>query len=141
MDACAAPLCFDPEEIVPIRLVKECVTGGWLDDIPANLGALAIDELLAVADHVEGLVVTVGVPDVFRWNWGAKETYFVKSCYLAMFHGIVAITGTDEVQPRQCPCLRAFDSWSALGDPANSTAIRRKQRDTGFYLGSAPLVG
>jgi hypothetical protein len=47
----------------------------------------------------------------------------------------------DEVLPRQCPCLRAFDSWSALWDPANLTAIRQKQRDTGFYPGSAPLVG
>jgi hypothetical protein len=47
----------------------------------------------------------------------------------------------DEVEPRQCPCLRAFDSWSALWDPVNSTAIRRKQRDIGFYQGSAPLVG
>jgi hypothetical protein len=46
----------------------------------------------------------------------------------------------DEVQPRQCPCLRAFDSWSACG-------IRRTRRlsdDTGkhrFYPGSAPLLG
>jgi hypothetical protein len=49
-------------------LVKDCLDGGWLDDIPADLDALAIDELLAVADHVEELSVTVGVPDVFRWN-------------------------------------------------------------------------
>jgi hypothetical protein len=38
----------------------------WLDDIPADLDALAIYQLLAVADRVEGLVVTEGVPDVFR---------------------------------------------------------------------------
>jgi hypothetical protein len=44
----------------------------------------------------------------------------------------------DEVLPRQCPCLRAFDLWSALWDLANSTAIRRKQKNTGFYPGLAP---
>jgi hypothetical protein len=64
-----------------------------LDDIPTDLHALAIDELLAVADRVEGLVVTVGVPNVFRWNWGAKETYSAKSCYISMFHGSVAMVG------------------------------------------------
>jgi hypothetical protein len=45
-----------------------------LDDISADLDALAIDELLVVADRVEGLTITVCVLDVFRWNWGAKDT-------------------------------------------------------------------
>jgi hypothetical protein len=49
-------------------LVKDCLDEGWLDDIPADLDALAIDELLAVANHVEGQAVIVGVPNVFRWN-------------------------------------------------------------------------
>jgi hypothetical protein len=50
-----------------------------LDDIPTDLNALAIEELLAVANRVEELVVSVGVPDVLRWNWGAKETYSAES--------------------------------------------------------------
>jgi hypothetical protein len=49
-------------------LVKDCLDGGWLDDIPTDLDALAINELLAVANHVEGLDFIVGVPDVFQWN-------------------------------------------------------------------------
>jgi hypothetical protein len=36
--------------------------------LPANFGALAIEELLAVVHCVEGLVVTVGISDVVRWN-------------------------------------------------------------------------
>jgi hypothetical protein len=32
----------------------------------------------------------------------------------------------DEVLTRQCPCLRAFDLWSALWDPANSTAVDKR---------------
>jgi hypothetical protein len=45
-----------------------------------------------------------------------------------------------EVRPRQCPCLRAFESWSACG-------IRRTRRRSddagrhGFYPGSPPLLG
>jgi hypothetical protein len=35
-------------------LVKDCLDGGWLDDIPADIDALDIEELLAVADRVEG---------------------------------------------------------------------------------------
>jgi hypothetical protein len=57
-----------PWRLYRARMVRNCVDGGWLDDIPTNLDALAIEELLAVADHVEGLAVTVGVPDVLRWN-------------------------------------------------------------------------
>jgi hypothetical protein len=74
-------------------LVKDCTDGGWLDDIPTDLDALAIDELLAVADRLEGLAITAGVPDVFRWNWEAKDTYSAKSCYLGMFHESVAMAG------------------------------------------------
>jgi hypothetical protein len=68
-----------------------------LDDIPTNLDALAIEVLLAVADRVEGLAVTVGVLDVLRWNWGAKEAYSSKSCYLGLFHGSVARAGVLQV--------------------------------------------
>jgi hypothetical protein len=71
-----------PKRLSRSRLVKDCLDGGWLDDIPADLDALAIDQLLAVADRVEGLAVTEGVPDVFRWNWGTAQ-----SCYLACFMG------------------------------------------------------
>jgi hypothetical protein len=33
-----------------------------------------VEELLAVADRVEGLAITEGVADVFQWDWGAKGT-------------------------------------------------------------------
>jgi hypothetical protein len=61
-------------------LVKDCLDGGWLDDIPADLDALAIDELMAAADRAEGLTVTAGVPDIFKWNRGAKDVYSANSC-------------------------------------------------------------
>jgi hypothetical protein len=50
------------------RLVRDGLAGGWLDDAPPNLDTAAIEELLAVADRVEGLAVTEGVADVFQWN-------------------------------------------------------------------------
>jgi hypothetical protein len=62
------------------RLVKDALDGGWLDDIPPDLDAPAIEELLAVADHVEGLAITEGVADAFRWSWGGKGSYLAKSC-------------------------------------------------------------
>jgi hypothetical protein len=65
-----APCLFAliPKRLSQSRLVKDCLDGGWLDDIPADLDARAIGQLLAVADRVEGLCITAGVPDVFRWN-------------------------------------------------------------------------
>jgi hypothetical protein len=74
-----------PKRLSRSRLVTDCL------DIPADLDALAIEQLLVVAYRVEGLTVTEGVPDVFRWNWGRKETYSAQSCYLGMFHGSVVI--------------------------------------------------
>jgi hypothetical protein len=39
------------------------------------------------------------------------------------------------------PMFRGFRSKERIGDLANSTAIRRKQRNTGIYPGSAPSKG
>jgi hypothetical protein len=74
--------------------VKDCLDGVWLDDILANLDALAVEELLAAVDCVEGLTINVGVRDMFHWNRGTKETYSAKSCYLGMFNGSVAMATT-----------------------------------------------
>jgi hypothetical protein len=51
-----------------VRMVRDALDGGWLYVIPPNLDALAVQELLAVADRVEGLTVTEGVADEFRWD-------------------------------------------------------------------------
>jgi hypothetical protein len=37
------------------------------------------------------------------------------------------------------PMFKGFRSMERIGDLANSTAIRRKQKDTRFYPGSAPF--
>jgi hypothetical protein len=45
----------------------------------------------------------------------------------------------DEVQPRECPCLRAFDSWSVCG----IRRTRRRSDDIGKHRFTQvrPLVG
>jgi hypothetical protein len=81
-----------------VRLVRDALDGGWLDDIPPDLDAPAVEELLAVVDHVEGLTITEGVADEFRWNWGANGTYSSKSCYLGTFRGSGVMEGALQVQ-------------------------------------------
>jgi hypothetical protein len=78
-------------------MVRGVLDGGWLDDIPPDLDALSVQELLAFADHVEGLTITEGVADEFRWDWGANGVYSSKSCYLGMFRGNVAMLGALQV--------------------------------------------
>jgi hypothetical protein len=120
-----------PKRLPRSRLVKDCLDGGWLDDIPANLDALAIDQLLAVADRVEGLAVTEGVPDVFRWNWGRKETYSAQSCYLGMFHGSITMAGDLQVWKSRAPAKCRFFLWLAVRDrcwTADRLERRRLQR-------------
>jgi hypothetical protein len=48
-----------------VRMVRGVLDGGWLDDITPNLDAFTVQELLAFADHVEGLTVTEGATDEF----------------------------------------------------------------------------
>jgi hypothetical protein len=62
-----------PKRLSRMRLVKDALNGSWLDDIPPDLDAPTVDELLAVADRVEGLVITTGVADVFWWDWVPRE--------------------------------------------------------------------
>jgi hypothetical protein len=80
-----------------VRFVRDALDGGWLDDIPPDLNALAVQKLLAVADHMEGLTVTEGVGDEFWWDWRANGIYSSKSCYLGMFRGSVAMAGVLQV--------------------------------------------
>jgi hypothetical protein len=80
-----------------VRFVRDALDGGWLDDIPPDLNALAVQKLLAVADHMEGLTVTEGVGDEFWWDWGANGIYSSKSCYLGMFRGSVVMAGVLQV--------------------------------------------
>jgi hypothetical protein len=101
-----------PRRLSRSRLVKDCLDGGWLDNVPTNVDALAIKELLVVADRVEGLTITVGVSDVFRWNWGAKATYSAKFCYLGMFNGSVAMARALQVWKSRAPAkCRFFLCW------------------------------
>ncbi|KAM0837799.1 hypothetical protein ACQ4PT_061397 [Festuca glaucescens] len=55
-----------PKQAPRQRLVHDGLTGGWLDDIPPDLGALAIRELLQVADRLVDVTLTEGVEDVFQ---------------------------------------------------------------------------
>jgi hypothetical protein len=105
-----------PKRLSRSRLVKDCLDGGWLDDIPADLDALAIDQLLAVADRVEGLTVTVGVPDAFQWNWGVQQSYSAQSCYLGMFHGSIPMAGALQVWKSRAPAKCRFFLWLAVRD-------------------------
>jgi hypothetical protein len=105
-----------PRRLSGSRLFKDSLDGGWLDDIPTDLDAPAIDELLAVADHVDGLAITLVVPDVFRWIWGAKETYSLKFCYLVMFNGSMAMAGALQVCKSRAPDKCRFFLWLALRD-------------------------
>jgi hypothetical protein len=51
-------------------MVHEGLAGGWLDELPPDLGAPAIRELLGVADRLVDITLTEGVEDAFRWGLG-----------------------------------------------------------------------
>jgi hypothetical protein len=92
-----------PKRLSRVRLVRDALDGGWLDDIPPNLDVLVVHKLLAVADRVEGLTVIEGVADEFRWDWGANGVYSPKSCYLGMFRGNVSMPGALQVWKSRAP--------------------------------------
>jgi hypothetical protein len=110
-------------------LVKDALDGGWLDDIPLDLDALAVEELLVV-DRVEGLAGTEGVADVLRWDWGAKGTYSAKSFYLGMFRGNVAMASALQVWKSRALANCQFFLWLVLRDRC-WIADRLEQRGRG----------
>jgi hypothetical protein len=70
-----------------------------------------------------------------------KEKELTQRIYGPQIHKVSAENkrkATDEVLPRQCPYSRAFDSWNALWDLANSTASDRNRGCTRIYPGSPP---
>jgi hypothetical protein len=93
------------------RMVKDSLSKGWVEDIPADLDALAIDELLAVADRMERLTVSEGAIDVFCWKWGSKETYSAKSRYLGMLNGSMAMVGALQVWKSHALVKCGFFLW------------------------------
>jgi hypothetical protein len=52
-----------------MRKVREGLAGAWLDDVPPNLDAPAIEELFLVADRLEDVALNEGVDGSFRWGW------------------------------------------------------------------------
>jgi hypothetical protein len=105
-----------PRRLLRARLVKDALDGGWLDDIPPDLDAPAIEELLAVADRVERLAITEGVADAFRWSRGGKGSYSAKSCYLGMFRGEVAMAGALQFWKSRAMAKCRFFLWLVLRD-------------------------
>jgi hypothetical protein len=80
-----------------------------------------------VADRVEGLTITEGVPDEFQWNWGANGTYSTKSCYLGTFRGIGVMEGALQVWKSSAPAKCQFFLWLVLRD-RRCTADRLERR-------------
>ena len=79
------------------RLVSEGLAGGWLEDIPPDLDAREIRELLSLADSVAPFELTDGVVDEFRWNWEAHYKYSARSAYRALFEGKTGMDGAQQI--------------------------------------------
>jgi hypothetical protein len=65
-----------PRRLSRSRLVKDCLDGGWLDNTPTDLDALAIDELLAVIDRAD--VFRCRCPGCLSVELGRKGYLFSK---------------------------------------------------------------
>jgi hypothetical protein len=66
-----APNLFEavPKAALRQRRVREGLAGRWLDDVSPDLSALAVGELLQLADRLTNIALDEGVEDVFRWRW------------------------------------------------------------------------
>jgi hypothetical protein len=71
---------------------------------------------LAVANRVEGLTITEGVADEFRWNWGVNGTYSSKSCYHGTFRESGVMEGALQVWKSCAPAKCRFFLWLVLRD-------------------------
>jgi hypothetical protein len=90
-------------------LVRDGLTWTWLDDIPPDLGLLAIRELFQVADRLTDVTLGEGVEDAFRWGWEQGYSYSARSCYRVMFGARVEMASAMQVwRSRAPPNCRVF---------------------------------
>ena len=103
-----------PKQARASRLVSEGHTGGWLEDIPPDLDAREIHELLSLADRVASFELTTGVMDEFRWNWEAHHKYSARSAYSALFEGKIEMDGAQQIWNSRAPNKCKFFLWLAF---------------------------
>ena len=96
------------------RRVREGLAGGWLEDVPSDLNALEIGELLSLADNVANFVLTDGVVDELRWNWEGNHKYSARSAYRAFFEGKIGLDGAQQIWRSRAPNKCKFFLWLAL---------------------------
>ena len=96
------------------RRVREGPAGGWLEDIPPDLDAREICELLSLADSVEGYALTGETADEFRWSLEANHQYSARSAYRAFFEGKVEMAGAQQIWRSRAPNKCKFFLWLAL---------------------------
>ena len=103
-----------PKSARSSRLVREGLAGGWLEDIPPDLNALEIAELMALAAEVADFALTDGVVDEFRWNLEGNRKYSARSAYKAFFHGKIGMAGAQQIWCSRAPNKCKFFLWLAL---------------------------
>ena len=103
-----------PKSAHSSRLVREGLAGGWLEDIPPDLNALEIAELMALAAEVADFALTDGVVDEFRWNLEGNRKYSARSAYKAFFHGKIRMAGVQQIWCSHAPNKCKFFLWLAL---------------------------
>jgi hypothetical protein len=94
-----------------------------------------MDGYVKTRSKSKSISLTLPHPLKYPWAWMSSKS---KPTGYRISMGLHTIY--DEVRPQQCPCLRAFESWSACG----IRRTRRRSDDIGrhrFYPGSAPLLG
>jgi hypothetical protein len=98
-----------PKSALRQRRVREGLAGSWLDDVPPDLGTLAVSELFLLADRLAGVALDEGVEDAFRWRWEHDHCYSARSCYRAMFGARVEMAGAVQIwRSRAPPNCRVF---------------------------------
>lgn len=102
-----------PTRSIRSRMVREGLTGGWLDDITPDLSAQAIAELLDIADRLEGFTLVEGTADKFVWNWETGGVYSSRSCYRSFFGGRVGMAGALQIWRSRAPPKCRFFLWLA----------------------------
>jgi hypothetical protein len=128
----------------PVSFATTEITGENIAELDETM------ENLDLGDQLEGLMIChdeASDKSTDTWKTGlelhedGKTIFSIFNIKFDNWYQVLAIVGdnseefdknnnpVDEVLTRQCPCLRAFDSWSICGCLADSTASDRN-RDT-----------
>ncbi|KAK1606981.1 hypothetical protein QYE76_030654 [Lolium multiflorum] len=113
----------------------------WTRHLKRDLPRLAVIEMVAVWEKLQGVALQPGTPDSVSWRWTADGTYTAASAYVVQFIGSTQTSYTSCIWASDAPLRCRIFAWLAVQGrclTADMLARRGWPHNDGCTLCTAP---